>query len=350
MPLLSSVGQPKSVGLTSGYPPVWTDDTISQIVYNQAYSDSVSATGTLPVSYSVISGEFPLGITLNPSTGAITGTSTDIGAWSATVQARNSVGAITTTFSQTLAEPAYPPTLVQHTYNLGYGSSISFSGASGRQSGDVAMVLVTAHNPDMSNVNAEQPNPSNWTVVSSSYYGASLYDPNTGSLKEHINGFGRVFVRTLNATSSDNITVTLPQSMTWEASMITVRPATGCTYSASGGSSAFFVPDSSVGNFYARFNIGSLSGSPATIMSQRYVRGWSVVSGPQGYTSSTSGNAPSTLTSPSQITRAYWSSNRLIMYKHDFDGSVANAHDGQWYVSDYRWPIPATGLLKWYRP
>ena len=350
MPLLSSSGQPKSVGFTSGYPPVWADNTIGQIIYDQAFTDSVTATGSDPISYSVISGSFPAGISLNNATGDITGTSTDIGGWSVTIQARNSVGAVEVTFSQTLSEPAYPPTLVQHTYNFGYGSTVSFSGASGRQSGDVAMVLVTAHNPDMSNVNAEQPNPSNWTVVSSSYYGASLYDPNTGFLKEHINGFGRVFVRTLNATSSDNITVTLPQSMTWEASMITVRPAAGCSYTTSGSSSAFSVPDSSVGNFYSKLNGASLSGGPVTIMNQRYVRGWSVVSGPQAYLSSSTTNNVGSLSSPSQITRAVWSSNRLITYKHDADGSVPSVYDGQWYVSDYRWPIQANGLLKWYRP
>lgn len=350
MPLLSSSGQSKSVGFTSGYPPVWTDNTIGQISYGQSFSDSVSATGSAPISYSVTSGSFPSGISLNTETGSIAGTSTTIGAWSATVRARNSVGAVDVTFSQTLAEPAYPPTLVQHTYNFGYGSSVSFSGASGRQSGDVAMVLVTAHNPDMSNVNAEKADPSGWTVVSSSYYGASLYDSNTGTLKEHINGFGRVYARTLNNTSSDSITVSLPQSMTWEASMITVRPATGCTYTTGGYSATFSVPDSSVGNFYSKLNTSSFSGGPVTVMNQRYVRGWSVVSGPQAYLSSSTSNNIGSLSSPSQITRAVWSSSRLITYKYDADGSAPSVYDGQWYVSDYRWPIQANGLLKWYRP
>lgn len=86
-------------GATSA-PPVWTDQTLANFFQGRAYTDSVSATNS--PSYSVTSGSLPTGISLNSSTGAVTGTPTSTGSYSFTISATNSFATITASFSGTI--------------------------------------------------------------------------------------------------------------------------------------------------------------------------------------------------------------------------------------------------------
>lgn len=78
--------------------PVWTDSSIgSSAQYNVSFSNGVAATGA--TSYSVASGALPNGLTLNTSTGAITGTPNTVGTFTGTLRATNAGGSITTSFN-----------------------------------------------------------------------------------------------------------------------------------------------------------------------------------------------------------------------------------------------------------
>jgi hypothetical protein len=82
------------------YPPSWTDNTISGFLEGVAFSDSVSATNmNYSGSYSVTSGALPNGITLNSSTGALSGTPSTQQQYSFTITASNSYGSISASFS-----------------------------------------------------------------------------------------------------------------------------------------------------------------------------------------------------------------------------------------------------------
>jgi hypothetical protein len=71
--------------------PVFSDATVnSQGIVGTAYSDGVSASDT--VSYSVFSGALPTGLSLNTSTGAITGTPTAPGVFTFVIRATNVTG------------------------------------------------------------------------------------------------------------------------------------------------------------------------------------------------------------------------------------------------------------------
>ncbi|MFM5968908.1 MAG: Ig domain-containing protein [Micrococcales bacterium] len=88
------------------YPPSWTDNTLAGFQANVAYSDGVSATNmNYGGSYSVSAGSLPSGISLNSSTGAVTGTPTTAGqSYSFTITASNSYPpSISQTFSGTVA-------------------------------------------------------------------------------------------------------------------------------------------------------------------------------------------------------------------------------------------------------
>lgn len=87
--------------ITTGSGPAWTDSTLAAFVGGQAYSDAVSATNS--PTYSVYSGALPTGISLNTSSGAVTGTPTVGGqSYSFTLRATNGAGYVAQAFSGTV--------------------------------------------------------------------------------------------------------------------------------------------------------------------------------------------------------------------------------------------------------
>jgi large repetitive protein len=79
-------------------PPSWSDNVLGAFVVGAAYSDGVSA--TFSPTYSVSAGSLPAGISLNTSTGAITGTPTGATySYSFTITATNSYGSVSASFS-----------------------------------------------------------------------------------------------------------------------------------------------------------------------------------------------------------------------------------------------------------
>lgn len=86
------------------YPPSWSDNTLAAFVATVAYSDGVTATNmNYSGSYSVSAGSLPTGISLNTSTGAVTGTPATAGqSYSFTITASNSYGSVSQAFSGTV--------------------------------------------------------------------------------------------------------------------------------------------------------------------------------------------------------------------------------------------------------
>ena len=89
-----------------------------------AYSSSVVATGgTPPYTFSIISGSLPPGLTLNPFTGAITGTPTSEGTFTYTVEVTDATGA-TATASCTITTTTCGSALTPITYNVHENNTI----------------------------------------------------------------------------------------------------------------------------------------------------------------------------------------------------------------------------------
>jgi Putative Ig domain len=92
---------------TCGTPtaPSWTDDEIGPLQAGEAFVDGVVAAGAPPASYAVTAGTLPDGLSLDPATGAITGTPTVAGAYSFTITASNGVGPdVSVVLSGTIAQ------------------------------------------------------------------------------------------------------------------------------------------------------------------------------------------------------------------------------------------------------
>jgi hypothetical protein len=70
-----------------------------------AYASALTATGDKPITWALVSGTLPPGLTLNPD-GSITGTPTTAGSYSFVVSATNSIGSATGTVTGTVSVPA----------------------------------------------------------------------------------------------------------------------------------------------------------------------------------------------------------------------------------------------------
>jgi len=80
----------------------WKDNTLASPRFGRNYSDGVSANGTPTATYSVTSGALPKGLTLNATTGAITGKAKRQGTFNFTITASNSAGSMSHPFTMTI--------------------------------------------------------------------------------------------------------------------------------------------------------------------------------------------------------------------------------------------------------
>ncbi len=73
-----------------------------------SYSQTLTATGNAPITWSIVNGSLPAGLSLNSSTGAITGTATTLGVSAFTVQAANASGTDTKSLTIAVRNPNVP--------------------------------------------------------------------------------------------------------------------------------------------------------------------------------------------------------------------------------------------------
>ncbi len=96
-----------------------------------AYSHTVTATGTGPITFSISSGSLPNGLTLNPTTGVISGTPTTAGPFSFQVSATNTAGSDTKNYSLAIvAAPVITTTSIPDaTAGIAYSQTITATGS-----------------------------------------------------------------------------------------------------------------------------------------------------------------------------------------------------------------------------
>ena len=86
--------------------PSITTSSLPDGKVGEAYSQTLTATGTEPIIWSIISGDLPAGLTLDEATGEISGTPTAAGSSTFTVKAANSAGSDTKELSITITKAA----------------------------------------------------------------------------------------------------------------------------------------------------------------------------------------------------------------------------------------------------
>ena len=106
---------------TRGTAPSITTTTLSNAVVGQAYSQTIAATGTAPITWGITAGNLPAGLSLNTATGAITGTPTAAALTAAyvfnfTVRVQNAAGESSRQFSITVqSAPVTVPNVIGRT-------------------------------------------------------------------------------------------------------------------------------------------------------------------------------------------------------------------------------------------
>ena len=107
--------------------PSITTSSLSDGKMGAAYSQTLTATGTTPIKWSISGGALPDGLTLDETTGEISGTPTTAGTASFTVKAENSAGSDTKELSITITKAA--PTEYTVTVTSGGNGTASASPA-----------------------------------------------------------------------------------------------------------------------------------------------------------------------------------------------------------------------------
>ncbi len=113
-----------SAAVTAGLGPSAPTGFSATPVVGTPYSDSVSSSGYPAPTYSVTAGALPDGLSLDPASGAITGTPTTSGPWSATITATNTYGSNATTFTGTTE--AAPTITTASLGTLAWGVPVDF--------------------------------------------------------------------------------------------------------------------------------------------------------------------------------------------------------------------------------
>jgi hypothetical protein len=90
------------------------------------FSQTLVATGTTPITWTVTAGSLPAGLTLDDNSGEISGTPTTEGAYSFTVTATNTIGDDVQAFTGTVGAPLVAPTITTTTLDA-MTQGISFS-------------------------------------------------------------------------------------------------------------------------------------------------------------------------------------------------------------------------------
>ena len=101
-------------------PPVITTTSLGDGVVGHAYSQTLTATGDEPITWSIITGTLPQGLTLNPNTGEISGIPTVANTFNFTVKATNKGGFDLKQLSIKIESLPVPPQITTTTLPNGF--------------------------------------------------------------------------------------------------------------------------------------------------------------------------------------------------------------------------------------
>ena len=115
--------------------PAFTSSPLAlTLLTGSPYSATLTASGNPVATFSVSSGSLPLGLSLNSTSGALSGAPTSVGSFSGVFAATNSQGTVTQAFSFTvnapLAAPAFTNAALSRTLTIGtpFSASLTASG------------------------------------------------------------------------------------------------------------------------------------------------------------------------------------------------------------------------------
>ena len=276
-----------SLGESVKYTPTITTTTLPNGTVGTSYSQTLTATGTAPITWSITDGSLPTGLTLNESTGEISGTPTTAGTSTFTVTATNTVGSDNSvaTDSKELSITINEPATVSVT-----GVTLSQTKLSLTE-GDTAQLTATVK-PDNATNKAVTWSSDNETVAT----------VNNGLVTAMKEGTATI---TVAATDGSGVSATCTVTVN-AATTITTQPQ---SVSVTEGQSATFNVTASGGNLRYQWQINSGNGwsaiTGATDASYTIERTTTAMSGNQ-YCCVVTGDGGETISSAATLTvRSY---------------------------------------------
>lgn len=144
--------------------PVWIDRFLNGMVTGLPYNDGIVAGANIS-NYSISSGTLPAGLTLNTSTGTITGTPTTVGAYSFTISAQNGAATLSQSFSGTVTNFGFTPATPSFNLDVSSPFSATIFGS------DSVGIALSPAGATFSWVSGSLPNGVTATFVSNGVYG-----------------------------------------------------------------------------------------------------------------------------------------------------------------------------------
>lgn len=124
----------------NGKRPEWVSNVIgSDMTSGQSFSSTVQAEGIPAPAYSVSSGSLPPGLSLNSSTGQLSGTPNTAGSYSFSIRATNAVGYVEQSYSRIVVLPM-PASVSYLVVAGGGGGRMGGGGAGGMRNGTYSVV------------------------------------------------------------------------------------------------------------------------------------------------------------------------------------------------------------------
>lgn len=220
-----------SLGDSVKYAPTITTTDLPNGTVDTAYSQTLTADGTAPITWSVTGGDLPDGLSLNESTGEISGTPTAETAekdFTFTVTATNDAGSDDKKFTLTIGvAPVYsitadPSKLDFGTLTEGYtpASQMVTITNNGNQELTLTQPASTGHFEvgNLSTLTLPANGTATFTVQPKAGLTAGTYSENIG------------------VTASNNVTLSIPASLTVQKASVPTKPEVPSTGTTSGGS------------------------------------------------------------------------------------------------------------------
>ena len=217
-----------SLGDSVKYAPTITTTTLPNGTVGTAYNQTLIADGTAPIKWSVTDGSLPDGLSLNESTGVITGTPTTADTYNFTVTATNDAGSDSKEFTLTIGvAPVY--SITAEPLKLDFGTLT--------EGYTPASQTVTIINNGNQELTLTQPaSTEHFEVGNLSTLTLPANGTATFTVQPQAGLAAGTYSEDIDVTASNNATATISASLTVQKASVPTKPEVPSTGTTSGGS------------------------------------------------------------------------------------------------------------------
>lgn len=208
--------------------PKITTDSLPNGTVDAEYKQTLTTDGTAPITWRITDGSLPDGLSLNESTGEISGTPTTANTYTFTVTAKNSAGSDDKTFTLKIGvAPVY--SITAEPLKLDFGTLT--------EGYTPASQMVTITNNGNQELTLTQPaSTEHFEVSNLSKTELAVGEEVTFTVQPKAGLTAGTYSENIDVTASNNITLSIPASLTVQKASVPTKPEVPSTGTTSGGS------------------------------------------------------------------------------------------------------------------